>query len=109
MSREILANLYGFMIYYQMVITHAGGMGGSAVTVDARDEAAEEKTEKEVLLVSVITMKLLLEAGVHFGPQTRRWNPKMATYIYMEAMASTLLTCSRRSRSLTRLMLSLRV
>jgi small subunit ribosomal protein S2 len=29
-------------------------------------------------------MKQLLEAGVHFGHQTRRWNPKMATYIYME-------------------------
>lgn len=35
-------------------------------------------------MVSVITMKQLLEAGVHFGHQTRRWNPKMATYIYME-------------------------
>jgi len=34
--------------------------------------------------VSVITMKQLLEAGVHFGHQTRRWNPKMSTYIYME-------------------------
>ncbi|MEA1960035.1 MAG: 30S ribosomal protein S2 [Bacillota bacterium] len=32
----------------------------------------------------VITMKQLLEAGVHFGHQTRRWNPKMDTYIYME-------------------------
>ncbi|NLW90868.1 MAG: 30S ribosomal protein S2 [Syntrophomonadaceae bacterium] len=34
--------------------------------------------------MSVITMKQLLEAGVHFGHQTRRWNPKMAQYIYME-------------------------
>jgi small subunit ribosomal protein S2 len=34
--------------------------------------------------LSVITMKQLLEAGVHFGHQTRRWNPKMSTYIYME-------------------------
>ena len=32
--------------------------------------------------MSVITMKQLLEAGVHFGHQTRRWNPKMAPYIY---------------------------
>lgn len=32
----------------------------------------------------VITMKQLLEAGVHFGHQTRRWNPKMDRYIYME-------------------------
>lgn len=34
--------------------------------------------------MAVITMKQLLEAGVHFGHQTRRWNPKMDTYIYME-------------------------
>lgn len=34
--------------------------------------------------MAVITMKQLLEAGVHFGHQTRRWNPKMAPYIYME-------------------------
>ncbi len=32
--------------------------------------------------MSVITMKQLLEAGVHFGHQTRRWNPKMAKYIF---------------------------
>ena len=34
--------------------------------------------------MSVVTMKQLLEAGVHFGHQTRRWNPKMAPYIYTE-------------------------
>ena len=34
--------------------------------------------------MSVISMKQLLEAGVHFGHQTRRWNPKMAPFIYME-------------------------
>lgn len=34
--------------------------------------------------MSVVSMKQLLEAGVHFGHQTRRWNPKMAPYIYME-------------------------
>ncbi len=34
--------------------------------------------------MSVITMKQLLEAGVHFGHQTRRWNPKMAEYIFTE-------------------------
>ena len=34
--------------------------------------------------MSVISMKQLLEAGVHFGHQTRRWNPKMAQYIYTE-------------------------
>ena len=34
--------------------------------------------------MAVISMKQLLEAGVHFGHQTRRWNPKMAPYIYTE-------------------------
>ncbi|MDE7082881.1 MAG: 30S ribosomal protein S2 [Clostridia bacterium] len=34
--------------------------------------------------MAVITMKQLLEAGVHFGHQTRKWNPKMAKYIYAE-------------------------
>src|SRR5579859_5382827 len=34
--------------------------------------------------VSVITMRELLEAGVHFGHQTRRWNPKMKPYIFQE-------------------------
>ena len=33
---------------------------------------------------SIISMKQLLEAGVHFGHQTRRWNPKMAKYIFTE-------------------------
>ena len=32
----------------------------------------------------IITMKKLLEAGAHFGHQTRRWNPKMKKYIYGE-------------------------
>lgn len=34
--------------------------------------------------MAVVTMKQLLEAGVHFGHQTRRWNPKMAKYIFTE-------------------------
>ena len=34
--------------------------------------------------MAVVSMKQLREAGVHFGHQTRRWNPKMATYIYTE-------------------------
>ena len=45
----------------------------------------DEKTEKmEERKMNVISMKQLLEAGVHFGHQTRRWNPKMAEYIYTE-------------------------
>ncbi len=34
--------------------------------------------------MAVISMKQLLEAGVHFGHQTRRWNPKMDRYIFTE-------------------------
>ena len=34
--------------------------------------------------MSVVSMKQLLEAGVHFGHQTRRWNPKMSRYIFTE-------------------------
>lgn len=34
--------------------------------------------------MAVVSMKQLLEAGVHFGHQTRRWNPKMAEYIFTE-------------------------
>jgi len=34
--------------------------------------------------MAVVTMKQLLESGVHFGHQTRRWNPKMAQYIFTE-------------------------
>jgi small subunit ribosomal protein S2 len=44
---------------------------------------AEAKT-KEVRTMSVVSMKQLLEAGVHFGHQTRRWNPKMKEYIFTE-------------------------
>ena len=43
-----------------------------------KNQKMEEKT------MSVISMKQLLEAGVHFGHQTRRWNPKMAEYIFTE-------------------------
>jgi len=40
--------------------------------------------QREVLLANIISMKQLLEAGVHFGHQTRRWNPKMQQFIFMD-------------------------
>ena len=43
-----------------------------------------EEKQKEIFKMAVVSMKQLLEAGVHFGHQTRRWNPKMAPYIYTE-------------------------
>ncbi len=45
-------------------------------------EAMEEKNEREEVTMAVISMKKLLEVGVHFGHQTKRWNPKMAPYIF---------------------------
>jgi small subunit ribosomal protein S2 len=45
-------------------------------------KAMEEKPGG--IIMAVISMKQLLEAGVHFGHQTRRWNPKMAPYIFTE-------------------------
>ncbi len=43
-----------------------------------------KSTDKEDIIMSIITIKQLLEAGVHFGHQTRRWNPKMKEYIFTE-------------------------
>src|SRR5574340_1677077 len=44
--------------------------------------AAERRTNQEESSMAYVTMKELLEAGVHFGHQTRRWNPKMGPYIF---------------------------
>jgi small subunit ribosomal protein S2 len=38
--------------------------------------------QKEEFFMSVVSMSYLLEAGVHFGHQTKRWNPKMKEFIY---------------------------
>jgi small subunit ribosomal protein S2 len=42
------------------------------------------KPKQEELQMAVVSMKQLLEAGVHFGHQTRRWNPKMKKFIFVE-------------------------
>jgi small subunit ribosomal protein S2 len=47
-------------------------------------ETSGGKTIRRSEAVAIISMKQLLEAGVHFGHQTRRWNPKMAKYIFTE-------------------------
>lgn len=47
-------------------------------------QTEEEKPIRRNLIMAVISMKQLLEAGVHFGHQTRRWNPKMKKYIFTE-------------------------
>ncbi len=47
-----------------------------------RENYGEGQKQKEEIKMSVISMKQLLEAGVHFGHQTRKWNPKMKKYIF---------------------------
>jgi small subunit ribosomal protein S2 len=50
----------------------------------AVERAEAEPKGRRSLAVAVVTMKQLLEAGVHFGHQTRRWNPKMKRFIFGE-------------------------
>src|SRR5450756_1082154 len=50
--------------------------------------------------MAVVSMKALLEAGVHFGHQTRRWNPKMKPYIFTERNGIYILDLQRTLREL---------
>jgi len=58
--------------------------GAVSFTVVIKDDINGGKTKGGVKDMAVISMKQLLEAGVHFGHQTRRWNPKMERYIFTE-------------------------
>jgi small subunit ribosomal protein S2 len=55
-----------------------------ALVPSARAGALRRTNQSKRSSVSVVTMKQLLESGVHFGHQTRRWNPKMKRYIFGE-------------------------
>ena len=50
--------------------------------------------------MAVVSMKQLLEAGVHFGHQTRRWNPKMAPYIYTERNSIYIIDLQKTAKKL---------
>jgi small subunit ribosomal protein S2 len=50
----------------------------------ARIEEGGRKKQRKEGIVATVTMKALLEAGVHFGHRTRRWNPKMKPFIFTE-------------------------
>ncbi len=67
-------------------IIHTGNGGELVPLMDQRSYVSDSPVEEKPggKNMSVISMKQLLEAGVHFGHQTRRWNPKMAPYIFME-------------------------
>ena len=54
------------------------------VDLGSKVDAQELQANREEYPLAIISMKQLLEAGVHFGHQTRRWNPKMSRYIFTE-------------------------
>lgn len=53
--------------------------------------------------MAVVSMKQLLEAGVHFGHQTRRWNPKMARFIFTERNGIYIIDLQKPLRKWTKL------
>jgi len=61
-----------------------GGGDHQTVIPRMRRRLTIHRTDKESWRVPVVTMKQLLESGVHFGHQTRRWNPKMKRFIFGE-------------------------
>ncbi len=69
-------------VNHTRLLIHAGG-AGKPVPAEA-DTGGGKQNHLGGKHMSVISMKQLLEAGVHFGHQTRRWNPKMKKYIFTE-------------------------
>ena len=57
-------------------------------------------TNKEEFKMAVVAMKQLLEAGVHFGHQTRRWDPKMAEYIFQARNGIHIIDLQKTSKKL---------
>ncbi len=72
-----------YMINLNSYITHVEGKQNTQVAF-IKAQSQRRKNQGGRYLMSVVSMKQLLEAGVHFGHQTRRWNPKMAEYIFTQ-------------------------
>ncbi len=60
----------------------------------------EEKLKGGKKKMAVVAMKQLLEAGVHFGHQTRRWDPKMAEYIFQARNGIHIIDLQKTSKKL---------
>ena len=58
------------------------------------------KTKRRKEKMAVVAMKQLLEAGVHFGHQTRRWDPKMAEYIFQARNGIHIIDLQKTSKKL---------
>ena len=91
MSRKNPCNVAGFMLYYERckktrmrIPLRVPKLEEIPSGLEGAENIRKNKNQMEESNMSVISMKQLLEAGVHFGHQTRRWNPKMAPYIYTE-------------------------
>lgn len=65
-----------------------------------RRNFVEEITKREEFKMAVVAMKQLLEAGVHFGHQTRRWDPKMAEYIFQARNGIHIIDLQKTSKKL---------
>lgn len=76
-------NIYGILANVK-IHTRIDSIDGAEKLLWEMKIVAVKKPNGGVFKMSVISMKQLLEAGVHFGHQTRRWNPKMAEYIFTE-------------------------
>ena len=70
------------MVIRTLILLAAGAIIIVAVKLSWAEDNKNQKTGGTTM--AVVSMKQLLEAGVHFGHQTRRWNPKMAPYIFTE-------------------------
>ncbi|MEL7210983.1 MAG: 30S ribosomal protein S2, partial [Actinomycetota bacterium] len=62
---------------------HQYGRSSSTVWTPKQGSSSDGRSQpQENNVTAVVTMKQMLEAGVHFGHQTRRWNPKMKRFIH---------------------------
>ena len=84
LSRKPLSSLDSSVINNRFEKFSRAGLGraGADHCGSVAPPTPARRTNQEAVTMSYVTMKELLEAGVHFGHQTRRWNPKMGPYIF---------------------------
>src|SRR5712692_10444864 len=82
---DIISRLYwhDMIVKITKLSTHALRPEASLVIPMRAFQLLRKRAEEDPFLANIISMKQLLEAGVHFGHQTRRWNPKMQPFIFM--------------------------
>jgi small subunit ribosomal protein S2 len=81
--------------------THKGSKIKRCLEIGLKcNELYGSKNKKEELKMAVVAMKQLLEAGVHFGHQTRRWDPRMAEYIFQARNGIHIIDLQKTSKKL---------